>query len=112
MPGFNQKGPEGAGAMTGRQSGMCRRTENQSFVSDTGNGSGRGRGMGTRCGLGQGQGQGSGQGRRLDSGAGQAQRAGVANSDELKNLKEQYQAAQKVLSNIEEKIIAALGNRK
>ncbi|NOR24804.1 MAG: hypothetical protein GQ542_10505 [Desulforhopalus sp.] len=110
MPGLNQKGPEGAGAMTGRQSGMCRRTENQSFGSDSGNGSGRGRGMGTRCG--QGQGQGLGQGRRLDSGTEQPQRAGVANSDELKNLKEQYQAAQKVLSTIEEKIIAALGNGK
>lgn len=27
MPGLNQKGPDGNGPMTGRQRGMCKRTE-------------------------------------------------------------------------------------
>ena len=106
MPGFNQKGPDGAGAMTGRQGGMCRRTESQSVGSDRGAGSGRGKGMGMRRGSGQGQGQGLGQERRVDSNGQQPQGTEIDSSEELQNLKEQYQAAQKALSVIEEKIAA------
>jgi hypothetical protein len=108
MPGFNQKGPDGAGAMTGRQGGMCRRTENQSVGSNrgagVGGGIGRGRGMAARCG----QGQGLGQGRRFDRDAEQPQSVGVgrSSSEELSNLTEQYKAAQKTLSMIEQKIAA------
>jgi hypothetical protein len=103
MPGFNQKGPDGAGAMTGWQRGMCRRTENQSFGGD---GSGRGRGLGARRGLGQGQGQSLGQGRRFDSGAEPPQSPGIDVTEELRNMKEQYLTAQKMLSTLEQKIAA------
>jgi hypothetical protein len=101
MPGLNKKGPDGAGAMTGRQRGMCRRTENQSLGGD---GSGRGRGMGMR--------RGSGQGRNLQQGPGGDQAAGTtqstqnAGSEELTDLKEQYQAAQQALDMLEKKIAA------
>jgi hypothetical protein len=110
MPGFNQKGPDGAGAMTGRQAGMCRRTENQSLGSNgsDGIGGGRvgGRGMGSRCG--QGQGQRLSQGRRFDRDAEQSQNVGVGrnSSEELSNLQEQSKAAQKTLNMIEQKIAA------
>jgi hypothetical protein len=108
MPGFNQKGPDGAGAMTGRQGGMCRRTENQSLGSNgsDGIGGGRvgGRGMAARCG----QGQGLGQGRRFDRDAEQPQSVGVgrSSSEEFSNLQEQSKAAQKTLNMIEQKIAA------
>ncbi|MGB3209763.1 MAG: DUF5320 domain-containing protein [Desulforhopalus sp.] len=106
MPGFNQKGPDGAGAMTGRQRGLCRRTEDQPFGGD---GSGRGRGLGMRRGLGQGQGL--GQGRRL-SGNDELPKDGKGESlEQLSTLKEQYQAAQKTLSLIEEKIAALKGRK-
>lgn len=101
MPGFNQKGPDGAGAMTGRQRGMCRRTENQSFGRD---GSGRGRGMGMR--RGSGQGRGLGQGRRFDSGAESTQTPEIDVSEELRVLKEQYLIGQKMISTLEQKIAA------
>lgn len=110
MPGFNQKGPDGAGAMTGRQTGMCRRTENQSLGSNRSDGTagGRvgGRGMGSRCG--QGQGQRLSQGRRFDRDAEQSQSVsmGRSSSEELGNLQEQYKTAQKTLSMIEQKIAA------
>lgn len=111
MPGFNQKGPDGAGAMTGRQGGMCRRTENPSLGSNRGGGLGTrgsgGRGMGSRCG------QGQGQGRRFDRDAGQPQSmaADRSRSEELRDLKEQYKAAMETLKMIEQKI-AALENGK
>ncbi len=101
MPGLNQKGPDGAGAMTGRQRGMCRRTENQPLGGD---GSGRGRGLGMRRGLGQGQGL--GQGRRFAGGVEPNQSPGIDISEELINLKDQYLAAQKMLSVLEQKISA------
>ena len=110
MPGFNQKGPDGAGAMTGRQAGMCRRTENQSLDSNRGDGIGGGRvggrGMGSR--RGQGLGQRLSQGRRFDRDAEQPQNVGVgrSSSEELGNLQEEYKAAQKTLSTIEQKIAA------
>lgn len=112
MPGFNQKGPDGAGAMTGRQAGMCRRTENQSLDSNRGDGIGGARvgarGMGSR--RGQGQGRGLSQGRRFDRDAEQPKSMGAgvgrSSSEELGNLQEEYKAAQKTLSMIEQKIAA------
>jgi hypothetical protein len=113
MPGFNQKGPDGAGAMTGRQRGMCRRTENPSFAGGNDNRVGSGRGLGMRHGLGLGQGRGLGQGfglgRRLDGAAEQPQSQGIDSSEELRDLKEKYQAVQKTLSTIEEKLAALKG---
>lgn len=51
MPGFNQRGPAGTGAMTGRGRGICRtgrETEAVGYdvVNETGAGRGRGRGLG------------------------------------------------------------------
>ncbi len=104
MPGLNQKGPDGVGAMTGRQRGMCRRTENQSLEGDL---SGQGRGLGMRHGMGQGRGLGLG--RRFAT-AETNQNPGVNATEELKNLKEQYLMAQKMLNTLEQKI-TALENR-
>jgi hypothetical protein len=110
MSGFDQKDPSGADAMTGRQGGMCRRTEKQSLGSNVGDGIGDGRGgargVGSRCG--QGQGQGLGQGRSFVRDAEQSQRVGEGriSSEELSDLKEQYKAAQKTLNMIEQKIAA------
>ncbi len=113
MPGFNQKGPDGAGAMTGRQRGMCRRTENTTFAGGNDNRVGSGRGLGMRRGFGLGQGRGLGQGfglgRRIAGAAEQPQSQGGDYSEEIKDLKEQYQAVRKTLSTIEEKLTALKG---
>ncbi len=107
MPGFNQQGPGGAGAMTGRKRGMCQRTDNQFFRGDL---RGRGRGVSTRCrfgqdrGLRQGLGQGLGQARWSDANSEPPQSSINAASEELKSLKEQYQSAKKTLDMIEKKI--------
>ncbi len=65
--------------------------------------------MGTRRGVGQGQGL--GQGPRFDSRVEPPKSNETDGLEELRNLKEQHQAAQKTLSVIEEKI-AALESRK
>ena len=110
MPGLNQRGPAGQGPMTGRQQGMCRRTEDQSSAFDRGAGLGfgGGRGMGMRRGLGPGQGLGQGQrmGRRFDSGVNPQVTPPANVADELKNLREEYQAAHNTLSLLGEKIAA------
>ncbi|GAB6193012.1 DUF5320 domain-containing protein [Desulfocastanea catecholica] len=106
MPGFNQRGPEGLGPMTGRQQGMCRRTDDQSlaFGRGYGQGLGGGRGMGMRRGLGLGQGL--RMGRRFDDRMNLPVTPPANLSDELKNLREEYQAAQNTLSSLEGKIAA------
>lgn len=62
MPGRNQTGPNGTGAMTGRRMGVC------SGVNRQGAGLGMGRGLGTGSGMGLGRrggvGLGMGQGRQ------------------------------------------------
>jgi hypothetical protein len=72
MPGFNRKGPQGEGPMTGRRMGRCNpnnkgktddeilQNRNSSVVPEQG----IGRGLGFGCGLGIGRGQG-GPGRGL-----------------------------------------------
>jgi hypothetical protein len=50
MPGFNKKGPEGLGPLTGRRMGQCAGNENES----AGFGYGRGFGRGRRRGFGRG----------------------------------------------------------
>lgn len=104
MPGFNQTGPEGMGAMTGRQRGMCRRTDNQTLRGD---GSGRGRGKGMRCGLGQDQNM--GKSRSFDRGQQSTQNITGNSPEQLRELKEQYQEAKKMLTVLEEKIGALQG---
>lgn len=63
-----------------------------------------------RCGFGQGPGQGLGQGlgqsRRFDTNSEPPQSKENKASQELGNLKEQYQAAKNALNIIEEKIAA------
>lgn len=59
MPGKNQTGPVGAGAMTGRKRGRCVEQENATPA-----GRGLGRGTGCRQGRGQGGGRGGNRGQR------------------------------------------------
>lgn len=80
MPGFNQKGPEGQGPMTGRKMGKCTNfgannpTSNEIPLdkdqqsNDLQPGMGRGRRRGSGFGSGQGNGLGRGQGRRGGNG--------------------------------------------
>lgn len=99
MPRLNQSGPEGKGAMTGNQRGMCRRTDDQ-FSGQMG--SGRGRGMGMR----QGEGPLSGQGRRAATRGEVLPTQKNNDENELEKLKEQYQETEKLLSTIKERIRA------
>jgi hypothetical protein len=99
MPGYNQKGPLGEGKMTGRQRGMCRRTEDQSFQDIRG---GRGRGLGL------GRGTGGMQDVVRQSGTKEKTDSNPEDVfyDNLKSLKEQYRDTQTMLSTIEKKIKA------
>ncbi len=105
MPGLNKQGPAGTGPMTGRQRGLCLRTEKQPFVSGE---SILGRGMGRCRGLGLGQGQGSGRGlgmgRRFAGAKDLEPAPETGNPEELQRLKEEHQAARKMLSTIEKRI--------
>ncbi len=94
MPGLNRKGPEGEGAMTGRQQGRCRRTQEQAIE---GNGPGLGRGTGNRCGQGRG-------GNRRNSDENMLRNPPDNGANELQTIKEKYQAAQKTLRALEQKI--------
>lgn len=71
MPGLNQTGPMGQGAMTGRKMGKCTNfgARNQSATAEnaTENTPANGRGMGRGLGRGQG-GMGMGLGRRKQNG--------------------------------------------
>ncbi len=77
MPGFNQKGPMGEGAMTGRRMGRCTnfganqpkkivnpepQTEENTEEKLSENNSGRGMGFGRGMGMGRGMGFGRGKG--------------------------------------------------
>lgn len=67
MPGFDRKGPEGDGPMTGRRLGKCTASRYQSkdvrSFEDEDNGRGRGRGRRFGFGGGARRGRGSGMGR-------------------------------------------------
>ena len=103
MPGFNQRGPTGTGAMTGRGRGICRtgqesETVGYDVVTGTGAGRGRGRGLGLcRRVLGPGQ-RVEGPGRRAV-----VETAGPAAKD-LAPLEEQRQKALEELARIEAQI--------
>lgn len=100
MPGFNQSGPEGQGPVTGKGRGMCQRTDYSAF---SGIGRGRGRGMG----MGQGMAQGAGMGRVPVS---DAKSSGSVN--ELESLKVQYESAQRMMEELQEKIAAMEARQK
>ncbi len=98
MPGFNQTDPKGEGVLTGRERGMCRRTDRQ---SSGGMGSGHGRRMGIRGGALM-----TGKGQRAGT-RGEPLPGAVSGTDsQLAKLKEQYQAAKTQLRELEEKIAA------
>lgn len=56
MPGFDRKGPEGEGPMTGRKQGRCNERDEEQRPEGRGLGLGRGR---------RNRGRGKGQGRRF-----------------------------------------------
>jgi len=78
MPGFNRKGPEGEGAMSGRGQGRCNPSNRESNSFDAPSGAamnapfrqGAGRGMAQGAGRGMGQGQGQGERMRRRDGSG------------------------------------------
>ncbi len=88
MPGMNQKGPEGAGPLTGGGWGICRRT-----VDAGGFGQGQGRGQGA------GQGRRGGRGRCLVSGD-----EGRAPTEVVDALQRQIDANQKTLDALMTKV--------
>lgn len=98
MPGMNQKGPEGAGPLTGGGRGVCRKTD------ETG-GFGQGQGRG----LGRGQGSG-GRGRCLVSG-----NIDSASNAENSALRQQIETNQKTLDALVakvEQLAAGIGREK
>lgn len=97
MPGLNKQGPDGNGAMTGRQQGMCRRTEDLPL---RGQRDGQGRGMGGRC-----------RGTYFQNSDGQDAAAGATpgrftqgNAAELADLKADYKKTQSMLATLMQKI--------
>ncbi len=96
MPGLNQNGPDGSGPRSGRQQGMCRRTDELSLK---GRRDGQGRGMGGRC-----------RGSFFDEpGANQQTRVETFGSaskeaEELSTLKAEYKKAQEMLQSLMEEI--------
>lgn len=62
MPGFNRRGPEGEGPMTGRRLGHCGKKANRQQDENEEHGAGHG---GRPWGSGQGRCHGGGQGRRM-----------------------------------------------
>jgi len=103
MPGFNQRGPAGAGAMTGRGRGVCRtgqetETVGYDVVTEAGAGRGRGRGLGLcRRVLGPGQ-------RAADLGRRTVVEAAGPVGKDLAPLEEQRQKALEELARIEAQI--------
>ncbi|TKB08165.1 DUF5320 domain-containing protein [Desulforhopalus sp. IMCC35007] len=98
MPGLNRQGPEGNGPMTGRQRGMCNRTDDLYLARQRG---GLGRGMGGRC---RGSFFQSGPGRFAQTEVGGDQRFSTRQNDELSNLKAEYQKTQEALASLMQKI--------
>ena len=127
MPGMNQRGPLNKGPLTGRGTGMCRRTETLSLK---GLGKGGGANRGSEQGGGTGRGSGKGNRRRVSGTSGQRARSGFAAasectlppfksepvegqkteggapapSDELSELKQQYENARDTLEQLAARI--------
>ncbi|MCB2182443.1 MAG: DUF5320 domain-containing protein [Desulfobulbaceae bacterium] len=108
MPRFNQSGPSGQGPMTGRQRGVCARTDYDFFNA-----------------FGSGQGQGRRRGREMGQRVAPPvtpfrirQRMGVVGTestvsgDELDSLKEQYESAVKRIERMQDEIEAIKAQQK
>ena len=96
MPGLNRQGPDGSGPMTGRQQGMCRRTDDLLL---RGQRNGQGRGMGGRCRGTYFQTEGSSVSNRNVT-----ERSTQGNAEELASLKNEYQKTQTMLATLMQKI--------
>ncbi len=97
MPGLNKQGPDGNGAMTGRQQGMCRRTEDLPL---RGGRDGQGRGMGGRC-------RGTyfqNTDEQVVSRVATPERFSQGNAAELADLKADYKKTQSMLATLMQKI--------
>lgn len=97
MPGLNKQGPEGRGPMTGKQQGMCRRTDDLPLPDDSGF---MGRGMGGRC-------RGFsyfGQRNQFRLGGGMGPHFTTSEADELAGLKDEYKKTQETLASLVKKI--------
>ncbi len=90
MPGLNQKGPEGRGAMTGRRQGICQGNNVDRGRPGDGFAGGRGSGRGCRRG-GYGRGYRTGQVQYTDTQASLQDRARIL-EEELKAVKNQLNA--------------------
>jgi hypothetical protein len=97
MPGLNKQGPDGSGAMAGRQQGMCKRTDDLSL---RGQRNGEGRGMGGRCRGTYFQRPEAG----VASGVEGSERFTQKNAEELVNLKAEYKKTQSMLATLMQKI--------
>jgi len=97
MPGLNKQGPDGNGAMTGRQQGMCRRTEELPL---RGRRDSQGRGMGGRC-------RGTyfqNTEEQVVSRVATPERFSQGNAAELADLKADYKKTQSMLATLMQKI--------
>lgn len=103
MPGLNNRGPDGLGPMSGRQRGMCRRTDELSLK---GRRDGQGRGLGGRCrGAFFEEPEGM-QGQKLETPA-----HDLKKTEELSSLKAEYKKVQEMLQSLMEKIDALENDR-
>lgn len=87
MPGFDGKGPEGKGPLTGGGRGDCRKNSGAG---------GRGRGRCGGQGLGRGQGGGRARGIRQGQGAGQGRVMGRSQRDVDAGLRQEAERKQEV----------------
>jgi len=97
MPGLNKQGPDGSGPMTGRQQGMCKRTEDLPL---RGRKDGQGRGMGGRCRGNSFQNP----DEQVASGVATPERFSQGNEVELADLKADYKKTQSMLATLMQKI--------
>jgi hypothetical protein len=105
MPGLNRQGPDGNGPMSGRQLGMCRRTEELLLKGAR---AGQGRGMGGRC-----------RGTYFQDSGGRRPMAVVRtnedvqdNAEELSTLKAEYKKTQAMLESLMQKIEMMQGEKR
>lgn len=97
MAGLNKQGPDGSGPMTGRQQGMCKRTDDSSLRGER---NGQGRGMGGRC-------RGTyfqNSDEQVAAGVASPKRFIPDNVEELAGLKADYKKTQSMLATLMQKI--------
>jgi len=104
MPRFDQSGPDGQGAATGKMRGMCQRTDYSAFT-DLDRGRGRGRGLG----------QGAVSQRSSDTGRGRMRSPAAGRVDtgnEITALKREYDSAREMMEELQGKIAAMEAKQK